>query len=268
MRKKIDGVAKTIVILFLLSPAGDARTRSLHGTMADGKYLEPGKRFAMLLPSGVQVQDRIKTIPVSHFYERAFYPVPVDIPQRATYLMISLQEGGGIRYEIRAMPIQGDTFTPLSAGLHQRTARRFLEDVILPEWRRSVSKATWLYIDPQLVKLDGIEAVFGQLLMPADTVKWAKWKPEGAKFHLTFGFLTFVKDDHLFMLAQTSANYLQQRPEFLNLKSSLTTFYRTIAFYTAPTVKTQAAYDQTPLLSSEVENSPPPRLTRSHDFRK
>ena len=136
------------------------------------------------------------------------------------------------------MPITGDSFTPLSLALHRRAAQRFLQDIALPEWLSSVSRESWLADDIEYLKLDGTDALIATLLVPRAGIKGVTWKPEGARFHLHFGVLVFIKGNYVYMLVQSAANYALPRPEFVDSKKSLQELYRGITFNTDSSLTT------------------------------
>jgi hypothetical protein len=224
-----------IIFCFLALGISDtALARALKGTVKNGTYTAPGNQFSFPVPSNAIVEDRVKVIPVSHFYERAFYPVPssVEIPRRTQWLTVSFLDSRGLSNEIHSMPITGDSFAPVLPALHRGMARRFLQDMALPEWQSSVSRDSWLADNIEYLKLDGREALMATLLVPGATIKGVAWKPEEARLHLHFGVLVFIKDNHVYMLIQSAANYRLPRPEFVDSKTSLQEFHRSITFNT------------------------------------
>jgi hypothetical protein len=176
-----------IVLCFLIVSSNEAGlTRTLRGTIKDGRYIAPDNQFSFPVHPNAKVEDRLKVISVSRFYERAFDPVPssIEIPRTADWLTVSFRDSCGLSDEICSMPITGDSFTPLSPALHRRTVQRFLQDVALPEWRSSVSEESWLADDIEYLKLEGTDILIATLLVPRVGIKGVTWKPEGAKFHL------------------------------------------------------------------------------------
>ena len=57
---------------------------TLKGTIKGGGYFAPANQFSFPLPPNAKVEEKAKVIPVSHFYQRAFYPVPssFEIPRK------------------------------------------------------------------------------------------------------------------------------------------------------------------------------------------
>jgi hypothetical protein len=132
------------------------------------------------------------------------------------------------------MLITGDSFIPVSPALHRRTAQRFLQDIALPEWLSSVFRESWLADNIEYLKLDGADALNATLLVPRVGIKGVMWNPEGARFHLHFGVLVFIKGNYVYMLVlvQSAANYRLAKPEFVDPKRSLQEFYQGITFNT------------------------------------
>ncbi len=129
------------------------------------------------------------------------------------------------------MPITGDAFNPLSVGMHRRTAQRFIQDIALPEWVSSVSRDAWMGTTLEDVKLDETEALTGSLFVPPTDIKGVRWRADGARYHLYYGVLTFVKYNRVYVLIQSAANYYTSgNQEFLDPKQSLQELYRSITF--------------------------------------
>lgn len=209
--------------------------RNLVGTIRDGRYFAPGSRFSLPVPPNAKVEDRLKSIRVSHFYARAFYPVPsvVEIPRKADWLVVSLEDRQGTRFEVHSLPLAGESFTGLPAGLHRRAAQRFLHDIALPQWFRKNARGSWVPAEMEFIRVDDVEALLTTVLMPPGTVRWARWKPEGGRY-LTFGVMVFLRYDCIYMLVQSEGNYRQSRPQLVDSRRSLPDFYESLTFKPAP----------------------------------
>jgi hypothetical protein len=217
---------------------GEVLARTLKGTISNGRYIAPDRKFSFPVPANAKVKDDAKTIPVSRLYLRAFYPVPADIkiPQRADWFTVSVQEGLGSEREIHHLPITGDGFSPLPVGLHQRTLWRFLYDLALPEWFGSISKEGWVG-EPEFIEVDRMDALFTGWIVPPEAIKGLKWSAEGTRLFFHFGILVFIKGNDLYMLSQPQATNGSFPSQSIGFKEALIDFYRTISF--EPTLQRQ-----------------------------
>jgi hypothetical protein len=229
-----ERTGKAIFLFFLIVSSNEtALARSLRGTIKEGKYIAPYHQFSFPVQPEVKVEDRLKVIPVTHFYERAFYPVPeiVEIPHMANWFSVSFRDNRGLSNLICTLPIRGDSFTSLAVGLHRRTAQRFLQDIALPELRSSFSKGSWLSDNIEYLKLDDTDAIVTLLNTPPEGIKGVASNSEGTRLQLTFGVLVFIKRNCIYMLVQSLADYTLSRPEYVvDFKGSLQVFYRSISF--------------------------------------
>jgi len=221
-----------IIFCFLaLYPQNYSFTRPLKGTIKGDKYIAPNDQFSFSVPPNAKIEERFKVISLSHFYQRTYYPVPlsVAIPDKTELFTVSFMNSHGLSTEITSMPIDNSS-TPLPQALYRRTAQRFLQDIALPEWRTAVSRESWLGDDIECLKLDGMDTFFTALQIPNEGMKGITWNPEGARLHLHFGVLVFIKGNNVYMLVQSEANYKLARPEFIDTKRSLQEFYRSMTF--------------------------------------
>ncbi len=212
----------------------------LKGRIDEGRYLSLGGDFSFGVPTGVELKDGIRRIPVSRFYLRAFHPVPdsIDIPKKATWFSVFMQDRLGVKKEIHSMRITVDSFSPLAVGLHKRAINRFLRDIVMPAWFSSISEDSWIGAEPEFIQLEGGNALFAWVMIPPDTIRGVKWEGRGTRFNLIFGVLILARSNVLYLLSQPAANYELERPQFTDVRKSLIEFYRTITFKSSPRLTT------------------------------